>query len=122
METKRAKRSVGFFSYCMGERGFAPILITAVASLVALLAVAGWQIEKSLRDKSIATSYIATPAAEPSDSADSEIPTDFLSDSSGTEAGSTVLGSAVLDGLIAKYVSLQEQGLYTPDWQKAISR
>lgn len=93
------------------QRGFSHIFVTAALSLATLLAVAGWQIEKVVHDRNNARSYVAT-----SESADA-----LSSDPSATsstpflESSTTPIGSAVLDGLVDKYFSLQQQGLYTPE-------
>lgn len=90
------------------SRGFSHIFVTAAVSLVVLLAVGGWQIERAVRERGNATSYVAT--------SDSNTPgADALTASStlSFDDGTTPLGSAVLDGLVAKYFSLQQQGLYT---------
>lgn len=119
MEKERADSSVSFYVTDEGgrssvfgiQRGFSHIFITATVSLVALVAVVGWQINAAVRQHGDATTYVA--AAENSATSSEDIldaESLFSSD-----AGTTPIGSAVLDGLVAKYFSLQEQGLYTPE-------
>ena len=118
MEKERADNSV---SFCVSSgsptrcslpralsRGFSAIFVTAAASLVILLAVGGWQIERAVRERNNATSYVAT-----SDSNASGGDTLAASSTLYADDGTTPLGSAVLDGLVEKYFSLQQQGLYT---------
>ncbi len=95
------------------QHGFSHIFITAAVSLVVLVGVVGWQINSFVRDRSDATSYIATSDSLDSDAAN----TDPLADSSlfGIDPGTTPIGSAVLDSVVEKYLSLQSQGLYTPE-------
>ena len=110
VEKERADKSV---SFCVssGEAGFSPIFVTAAVSLVVLLAVAGWQIDSALRVRGDATSYVATGDGSGVPAGDDSAARPALS--SGDET--TPLGSAVLDGIVEKYLSLQQQGLYTPE-------
>ncbi len=130
VETERADRSASFCvtdesgRVCptiMGrhspvsrtQNGFSHIFVTAAVSLVALVAVVGWQISNVIREHGDATSYVA--AAEPKESDISNENPLAGSTLFSTESGTTPIGSAVLDGLVAKYFALQEQGLYTPE-------
>lgn len=97
-------------SFCVTDGGFSHIFVTAAVSLVVLVAVVGWQINSAVRERSDATSYVA--AAEGTDTADDARTADPALSS---EDGTTPIGSAVLDGIIEKYFSLQQQGLYTPE-------
>jgi len=92
------------------NRGFSPIFITAAISIAALLAVAGWQIDASLRERSAATSYVAETNASSTSLLDTSASSILSSDPS-----TTPLGSAVFDELVAQYLSLQDGGLYTPE-------
>lgn len=91
------------------EAGFSAIFVTAGVSLVVLLAVAVWQIGSVLRERGDATSYVATSAG--ADASTTAGATGFTA----SEDGTTPLGTAVLDGVVEKYLSLQEQGMYTPE-------
>ncbi len=91
------------------QGGFSPIFITAAISIAALLAVAGWQISTTMRDKNIATSYVADDRSAVN-TEDTLASSTFSFDSE-----TTALGSAVLDGIVGEYLSLQERGLYTPE-------
>jgi len=91
------------------QAGFSAIFVTAGASLVLLLAVAVWQIDSALRVRGDATSYVAT-----SEGIGSPPATDGA-DFTPSEDGSTPLGTAVLDGVVEQYLSLQQQGIYTPE-------
>ncbi len=108
MEKERADRSVSFY---VTNGGFSPIFATAAVSLVILLAVGGWQIASTVRERSNATSYVATGGSSDTGEDDAFAASSTLSFLDGT----TPLGSAVLDGLVEKYFSLQQQGLYTPE-------
>jgi len=108
----RARSAYFLRSTSSYQRGFSPIVVTATLSLVALLAVTGWQIDRVVRNKNVATSYVAKAALQAQDDSGIDLST-FLSDSA--EVGSTVIGSTVLDGLIGKYNSLQAQGIYTEE-------
>lgn len=93
------------------QGGFSHIFITATVSLVILVVVGGWQINRTLHERTDATSYVATSetsGAEGDDALAASSSLSFLSDT-------TPLGSAVLDSVVDKYFSLQEQGLYTPE-------
>lgn len=92
------------------EAGFSPIFITAAISIVALLAVMGWQINGAVHERDVASSYVA--AVDGSDAASADI---LASSTTSSEPQTTEIGSAVLGGLVEKYLSLQEQGLYTPE-------
>ena len=93
-----------------GQAGFSAIFITAGVSLVLLLAVAVWQIDSALRVRGDATSYVAT-----SDGAGVASSTSAATLTLADENGTTPLGAAVLDGVVEKYLSLQQQGIYTPE-------
>ncbi len=93
-----------------GKAGFSPIFITAAVSAVLLVAVAGWQIESAMHARSTAGSYTA-PTTEAGDSSAEG----FASSTLASERSSTPIGSAVLDGIVSQYLSLQEKGLYTPE-------
>lgn len=93
-----------------GQAGFSAIFITAGVSLVMLLVVVVWQTAAVLRERGDATSYVAT-------SADTEMTT-TADDADLTPSdlnGTTPLGAAVLDGVVEKYLSLQQQGIYTSE-------
>ena len=87
--------------------GFSPIFITAAVSIFALITVGVWQIGSALHQRGLATSYTANEQVESTD-AGAEATPSFA-------PGETAIGSAVLDGIVAKYISLKEQGLYTPE-------
>lgn len=113
----RAHRSVGFLSHT--EKGIAPIVITAAISVIAFLAVLGWQIERSLTQKQAATSFVATyrPIAEGSVSP--AIPAPAASTASSTDVISYI-GPAVLDQLVATYQGMVSSGSFSiADAQKA---
>ena len=97
-------------SFCVTNGGFSPIFITAAISIIALLAVAGWQIDTAVRERSATSSYIAAPDGPSAASADALAGSTLSSD-----AGVTPIGSVVLDGIVEKYLSLQQQGLYTQE-------
>lgn len=107
VEKERADRSV---SFCVRNAGFSPIFVTAGVSLAVLLGVAAWQIGGAFQERGEATSYVAS-----SEGSDQSIDAAAATSTLYTDDGTTPLGSAVLDGLIGKYFSLQEQGLYTPE-------
>ncbi len=91
------------------SRGFSAIFVTAALSAFVLLAVASWQISAAIRGRTNESSYVAasTGALE---NADALASSTLLS---GTAA--TPIGASVFDGLVSKYLSLQEQGLYTQE-------
>ena len=120
MEKERADKSVGF---CVSsgssdrlrfvsarQRGFSPIFVTAGVSLAVLLAVGIWQIGSAFRERGDATSYVAMNEGE-SAGKSAEAATSTLY----AEDGTTPIGSAVLDGIVAEYLDLQERGLYTQE-------
>lgn len=92
------------------EAGFSAIFITAGVSLVLLLAVAVWQVDSVLRARGDATSYVA-----PSAGTGTTTTTGAADLAPAGLNGTTPLGAAVLDGVVAKYLSLQQQGIYTPE-------
>ena len=92
------------------SRGFSAIFATAGVSLAILLGVAVWQIGDAFRERGDATSYVAS-----SEGSEQSIDAAAATSTLYADDGTTPLGSAVLDGLIGKYFSLQEQGLYTPE-------
>lgn len=91
------------------SRGFSAIFVTAGAAVAILLVVAVWQIGTAMRSRSDAISYVATSAGtDVSTATDAELVAP-------SEDGTTPLGAAVLDGVVEKYLSLQQQGIYTPE-------
>ena len=93
------------------QGGFSHIFVTAAVSLVVLVVVGGWQIERAVRERGNDTSYVAT-AEVPGTPEDDDL---AAGSTLSFDDGTTPLGSAVLDGLVEKYFSLQQQGLYTPE-------
>ena len=91
-----------------GEAGFSPIFITATVSITALLLVAVWQIVSAVQGRSAPVSYTTEIAS--STGADGAEDNQVVAG-----VGTTPIGSALLDGLVAKYLSLQDKGLYTPE-------
>lgn len=119
VEKERADRSVSFYvtdggsarlhSASAGRSGFSPIFITAVLSVLALVTVAGWQISASVYERNTATSYVASSSSPGASDGDIFADTSL---ESGTE---NEIGTAILDSVVAKYLSLHDQGLYTPE-------
>ena len=127
VEKERADRSV---SFCVmneastpcgllraSSRGFSPIFITAAISLVALVAVAGWQITASIQARNNATSYVATSGSQAATDEASAANSALAS-----EDGTTPVGTSVIDDLVANYMSLQQQGLYTREVGEATAK
>lgn len=94
-------------------RGFAPIVITAAISVVALLAVVGWEVRRVVHEKQSVSSFVATYASEATS------PEDMISFGTGEIATSTdvvsLIGPAVLNQLLETYVGMQEEGSYTAE-------
>ncbi|MBI5457625.1 hypothetical protein HY971_02785 [Candidatus Kaiserbacteria bacterium] len=106
MEKERAEKSVSFY---VTNGGFSPIFVTAAISALTLLVAAGWQINTSVRERGAANSYIAPANGSGASAPDTVVNSALASDTQ------TTIGIAVVDGIVAKYLSLQEQGLYTPE-------
>ena len=105
-----------------GERGFSPLIITAAVSVIALLAVVGWDIENTAQQKAAATAFVAetnagTGALVSQDTANSAQLSAGTDASPGTSATSTDLisyiGPAVMNSLQNSYAQMQAQGTYT---------
>jgi hypothetical protein len=82
---------------------------------VALLAVAGWQVEKLAREQNSITSYTA-PATSTGTGATTgdNIATQTSPSSAPPSTTNSPIASAVLQKLIGSYVTLNQQGMYTP--------
>jgi hypothetical protein len=97
--------------------GFSAIGVTAAFSVFVLVAAVGWEIRQMVQGSGT-VSYVATHKAEEHPS----IATDNPSTSSLESATTTLslddfspIGVAVLDELVTKYTTLQNQGLYTEE-------
>lgn len=109
---------MGFLTYtrepASRQDGFAPIVVTAALSVVVLLAVAGWEIQKNLQEKQEVSSFIAIRGEN------DPIDLENTSDSGGSGASFSTstdvisyIGPAVLDHLVGAYLQMQEDGTYT---------
>lgn len=129
MEKERAKTGVGFLVYKnrsgpapleaapltgsvfgSATRGFAPIIATAVLSVVVLLAVVGWEITATLREKQESSSFIAVKAEDASGTA---AKTGEGESAASTSTDLAYIAPAVLGGLIDAYVQMRDDGTYT---------
>ncbi|MEK7134067.1 MAG: hypothetical protein AAB804_03275 [Patescibacteria group bacterium] len=97
--------------------GFSAIGITAAISVFVLVAAFGWEIRQTMQGTDTPTPYAESePEKNPAITDTATIPA--MGD---TEAiapspdGFSSLGIAVVDELITKYASLQDQGLYTEE-------
>ncbi|OGG56525.1 hypothetical protein A3D71_03335 [Candidatus Kaiserbacteria bacterium RIFCSPHIGHO2_02_FULL_55_20] len=119
MEKERADRSVSFYvtdGYSVRlrpapatQRGYSPIVVSAGISVLALLVVVGWQISASVRERTAATSYVASSSSPGASDRDIFAGTELAS---GT---ATTIGSGILDTIVSTYLSLHDRGLYTPE-------
>lgn len=90
--------------------GFSAIKVTAAIS-VFVLAAAGWHIRQATNPEDANAAYIASAQSDADTSASGE----FSSAASSSSASGSALGAAVLDEIVSRYVSLQQQGIYTPE-------
>ncbi len=96
-------------SFYVTNGGFSPIFVTAAVSALTLLAVVSWQVSTAVRERGAANSYVAPASGSDALVSDTAVNAALASDAQ------TEIGTAVIDGIVAKYLSLQEQGLYTPE-------
>ncbi len=101
------------------QSGFSAISITAALSVFALLGAVGWQITQTVQQKNAATSYVASSAASVNESEVSDAL--FLADGDTVFEGESPLGVEILDGIVSKYVALQDQGLYTEELGESVA-
>lgn len=118
VEKERAYTSGRVLPTLIGERGITAILITAAISVIALLAVAGWQIERGVQQKNAQTAFIATGvAATQGDSAFGAFANASSSDSSsvGTSSADLIsyIGPAMMSELVNSYTQLQQNGSFS---------
>jgi hypothetical protein len=132
VKKERAGTSVGRFLYGglrareaetapTNQGGFSPLLLTAAISVVALLAIVGWDIARTVREKSAATDFVAqvssdASASEPQNAAAAQ--RFFAAEASSSGAASSTdlisdIGPAVMDSLENSYAQMQAQGTYT---------
>jgi len=93
--------------------GFSPIVVTAALSVLILVGAVGLELRQFMRDKSAVSSYSSTQ--ESAAGADAAAASESAADLTSIGGETTALGDTVLDGLVTRYVTLQEQGLYTPE-------
>lgn len=113
---------MGFLSYCNNSRGFTAIGITAAASVLALMVVLGWSVERSVQEKKSATTYVASADAGTDISSSKENvagmsifgSASFSSATSSTDAISSI-GAVVMDRLAGQYAQMQQAGTYTEE-------
>lgn len=114
METGRAGRCGRIFA--TGSRGFAPIIITAAISIIAVLAVIGWQVEKTIQQKQDSSSFIALPPGGDSTDAGDVLDDQNAIGSALSATSSDLLsyiGPAVLDQILGAYAQMKQNGTYT---------
>lgn len=93
-----------------------PIVITAALSVALLLAVVGWEIEKTLRDKQEASSFIAVPIEN--DALELQHPPSAgAGDATATDPVASI-GPAIIDQLLGAYLQMKQDGTYTDDGGK----
>lgn len=105
-------------SWSVDQGGFVPIVITATLSVVALLAIVGWEVQKVLQEKQEASLFIAVS----SEKDPIELGNALGGTSAGAEDGAVTaaptnlvsyIGPAVLDQLLGAYVQMRQDGTYT---------
>lgn len=121
MKKGRAHTSVGFLWYgkhsrvsASYQRGFAPIIITAVLSVAVLFAAVGWEVRRVAHEKEAASSFVATYTGETATEDSASLGLGSASSATSTDLLSFI-GPAVLDQLLGVYVNMQESGSYTPE-------
>lgn len=148
--TGHANRSGSFLvwnkegaGFCRRKAGFAPILVTAAVSVLALLMVAGWETNRTLQEKDKETHFVAERS-----SGSQKAPL-FITNSGGTDAGSAAyfgsylntralsedgaaaqagprdlsqLGVNVANQIVETYVALKQAGEYTPEQGEEATR
>ncbi len=107
--------------------GFSAIGVTAALSVFVLVSAATWEIIQMVQEKNAATSYVAAKSTERSALSDNggldtlTIRNGNTDTASSNEKEST-LGVAILDGIVSKYVALQDQGLYTQEVGESVAK
>jgi len=93
------------------SRGVSAIAVTAAVSALLFVTALGWQAHSAIEAKRVATSFVASAdPAEPEGT-----PYDRALFATPSDDGGSLIGEAILGGLVNTYETLQEQGLYTPE-------
>ncbi len=100
--------------------GLSAIQISAAFSVIVLLTVLITQTNGALRERDQLTSYVAAPEPAPQTTEEESIDAQLLRALS-PDSTPTQLGSTILDNLVTQYISLQEQGLYTPEMGEKVA-
>ncbi len=88
--------------------GFSAIGVTAALSVLIFLGVTGWQTYQAFVANE--KSYVAIDVKKgDASSASPDLP------GATSNVGSSAIGAAVLEELVARYVTLQKKGIYTPE-------
>lgn len=96
--------------------GFSAIGITAAVSVFVLAVAIGLEIKQAVGEKNAAVSYVANETQQTSKTGgDASADTSDIARIFAPQTQLSPMGAAVMDELVTKYSSLQDQGLYTEE-------
>jgi hypothetical protein len=121
VEKERAPESVAVFTYERSilryTKGFSPIFITAALSVLAFLAIAGWEITRTTQahntNPPLVSDVSGTPFSASSISALLATSTDPAAAGATSTDSLSTLGNAVMDQLAGAYTQMQRSGTYS---------
>ncbi|MDP3646039.1 MAG: hypothetical protein Q8R25_03050 [bacterium] len=103
------------------ESGFSGMGATAVIAVLVLVTSILWQSHAQLKDQDIHLSYLMSPANDIRETEFSDTFDDMLADLLPPSGSSPPkIGSTIAEQLLGTYVSLKEQGIYTPERGQAL--
>jgi hypothetical protein len=102
------------------QGGFSIIEVTAVLAVLFLIGSAAWQSQAKIEDQKTNLTYKADADSGAQDADGSDPYVEALADVMTSGTAGTEVGSAVIDQLLASYITSKSDGTYSPEYAVAL--